>query len=332
MRLFCVHIRMFICLCFLLGVCFSFTSLVADGRENIAGAREYIIFALYERRETIEIERFNIKQSHLLPLFTEIIKDDPYLFFVGTSAGYVSAMDGKIISLYPNYTMSAEEYEVARCFCERQISSVLTLISELKSEVEIAQYIHDWLCLNFSYDESLLCDNMYLFLKEGEGTCQGYTYTYMAMLRAAGVECTFAASDSMSHIWNLVKIDGEWYHVDVTWDDYPEAFASLEYDSFLESDESIRETAHSDWYSPNDILCVSEIYSVVSFNSPLLEFAGTGDVNCDGSVDVLDLVLCELGREEAPTNTCFLSVAADIDGDGILTDTDRALIRNHILD
>ena len=333
MRSFCIHLlRIVIRLCFLFGVCFSFTSLVAGEQEDIDGAREYIISELYQRREMIDIERFNIKKANLLPLFTEITKDDPYLFFVGTSAGYVSAADGKIISLYLNYTMSAEEYEGARRFCERQISSVLTLTAGLNNEAEIAQYIHDWLCLNFSYDESLLCDNMYLFLKEGRGTCQGYTYTYMAMLRAAGLECTFAASDIMSHIWNLVKIDGEWYHVDVTWDDYPEIFASLEYDSFLKSDESIKETAHTDWYSPNDILCVSEIYSVVSFDSPLIEFAGTGDVNCDGIVDVLDLVLCQLDREETPTNTCFLSVAADIDGDGILTDTDRALIQNSILD
>ena len=84
----------------------------------------------------------------------------------------------------------------------------------------------------------------------------------------------------MAHIWNLVKIDGEWYHVDVTWDDYPEIFSSLEYESFLKSDKGIKVTAHIGWYSPQDILCESEIYDGACFDSALLKFSGTGDVNC----------------------------------------------------
>lgn len=311
--------------------CLSLTATAPD-EGDVAGAREYVINSLYAMSEEINIEGFNINKSELLTVYTEILKNNPYLFFVGTSVGYRADLDGKILSLYPNYTMTAEKYEAARLFCERQISSALTLTVYLDVEAEKAQYIHDWLCLNFSYDESLSCDNMYLFLKEGRGTCQGYTYTYMEMLRAVGIECSFAASDSMAHIWNIVKIEGEWYHVDVTWDDYPEIFASLEYASFLKSDTGIKETAHIDWYSPNDILCVSEKYSDVDFACPFLPFAGTGDVNCDGVADVLDLVLCELDRDKLPVNTGFLNIAVDMDGDCALTDADRLLIRKRILD
>ncbi len=324
--------RFFCCAVFLLFLLFNCMSLCTYNDSDIDGAREHMISSLYDMSEQIDIEKFNIQKSELLTLFTEILKDDPYLFFVGTSVGYRADSGGKILSLYPNYTMTAEEYEAARLFCERQISSALSLTVGLESEMELAQYIHDYLCLNFSYDESLLCDNMYLFLKEGRGTCQGYAYTYMEMLRAAGIECTFAASDSMAHIWNLVKIDGEWYHVDVTWDDYPEIFASLEYASFLKSDTGIKETAHIDWYSPNDISCVSEKYTDANFACPFLSFTGTGDVNCDGKLDVLDLVLCELDRDKLPVNTSFLNIAVDMDGDCMLTDTDRLLMRKRILD
>ena len=34
-----------------------------------------------------------------------------------------------------------------------------------------------------------------------------------------GVDTSFAISTSMDHMWNVVKIDGNWYHVDTTWDD-----------------------------------------------------------------------------------------------------------------
>lgn len=325
-------LKIMLCVVFLALLLFNCLSLCTYDESDTKGAREYIIASLYERREQIDIEQFHIQKSQLLPLFTEILKDDPYLFFVGTSLGYNATTDGIILSLYPNYTMSFDEYTEAKEFCERHISGALNLIEGLESEADIALYIHDYLCLNFSYDESLSFDNMYLFLKEGQGTCQGYTYTYMAILRAAGLECTFAASDSMAHIWNLVKVDGEWYHVDVTWDDYPEIFASCERNSFLKSDVTIKQTAHIDWYCPNDVVCVSETYCDVDFGFPLSNYLGTGDINCDGMLDVLDLVLCELGKKDIPANTCFLNISADLDGDCSRTDTDRALMRKRILD
>ncbi len=323
--------RFFICAVFLFFLLLNCLSLCVHTDSDTEGAREYIISLLYNMSDSINIEEFNIQKSQLLPLFTEILKNDPYLFFVGTSAGYRASSDGKILSIYPSYTMTAEEYAEAREFCERQISGALNLIEGLESEVDIALYIHDYLCLNFSYDESLSFDNMYSFLKEGQGTCQGYTYTYMAMLRAAGLECTFAASDSMAHIWNLIKVDGEWYHVDVTWDDYPEIFASCEYNSFLKSDTAIKNTAHIDWYSPKNILCVSEKYSDTEFAFPLIEFCGTGDVNCDGEVDVLDLVLFKFPKEKRPPNSVFLIISADIDGDCAISDVDFALIKRKLL-
>ena len=153
----------------------------------------------------------------------------------------------------------------------------------------------------------------------------------MALLRAAGIECTFVASDSMMHIWNIAKIDGEWYHVDVTWDDYPEMFASVEYDSFLKSDDAIRKTSHRDWFGKEEIGCNSYKYDNMSFISPLKSFIGTGDVNCDGTLDVLDLVLLESEKGQFPNNHAFLIPAADIDGDRALTDIDSALIRQSVL-
>lgn len=34
-----------------------------------------------------------------------------------------------------------------------------------------------------------------------------------------GIECEVISSDQRNHDWNRVKLNGEWYMVDVTWDD-----------------------------------------------------------------------------------------------------------------
>lgn len=324
-------LKIILCAIFLMGILWSCLSLDTAMPTDQISAKEFISLSLHDFCDQIDVSDLGVKKDGLARLFTEILKDDPYLFFVNTGMGYQATADGKILTLYPTYNMTRSEYADARKFCEREISHALTFVEGVKEERDIAMYLHDYLCFNFRYDESLKSDSMYSFLSQGQGTCQGYTYTYMAMLRAAGVECTFAASDSMVHIWNLVKIDGEWYHVDVTWDDYPEIFASCEYESFLKSDNAIKKLSYKDWYSSGDIACTSEKYDMADFVSPFSEFLGTGDVSCDGTLDVLDLVLCELKREDLPTNTCFFMVAADIDGDCSVTDADKALIRQRIL-
>ena len=289
---------------------------------------EYIIEKLYSRSAEIDMSDFDVSVQDLQKLLTVILKNNPRLFFVNGSVSYKASSDKTIIMLFPTYDMSKEETEEANIICDREISKALTLIDDSMSDLDKALLLHDYLCLNFSYDESLKSNNMYSFLNEGMGTCQGYTYTYMEMLRAVGIECTFAASDSMVHIWNLVKLDGVWYHVDVTWDDTPEVFGICESDNFLKSDKAIS-TNHRDWYSPNDVVCDSYDYDSENYTSYITTLVGSGDVNGDGEVDVLDLVLLEC--ESAKIDNCVMYFCADLDGNLDVNEHDVELLRKKIL-
>ena len=43
--------------------------------------------------------------------------------------------------------------------------------------------------------------------------------TYMYILNSLGIDCYFVPSDEMRHGWNIVRINGQLYHVDCTYDD-----------------------------------------------------------------------------------------------------------------
>jgi len=66
-------------------------------------------------------------------------------------------------------------------------------------------------------------DNPYGFLTGRKGICLGYASTFQLMMDLSGIECTTVHGTSHAgtadHAWNLVKLDGEWYAVDTTWDD-----------------------------------------------------------------------------------------------------------------
>jgi hypothetical protein len=57
-------------------------------------------------------------------------------------------------------------------------------------------------------------DPLQLALNEKEGVCEGIAYTTNVLLRMANVE-SYLLENSL-HAWNLVKIDGEYYYIDVT--------------------------------------------------------------------------------------------------------------------
>ena len=108
-----------------------------------------------------------------------------------------------------------------------------TLITEDMTDFEKELAIHDWIVAQGSYDQTVYDNSShtgrtgykdpYGILVGGYGNCLGYSTTFQLLLDLCDVECITvvgAAFGSMDdHAWNMVKLDGEWYCVDVTWDD-----------------------------------------------------------------------------------------------------------------
>lgn len=98
--------------------------------------------------------------------------------------------------------------------------------------LETARYIHDWLCEHNVYvtDESTdEDDNAIGAILNGEANCDGYTDAFYLIGTLAGLNVRYQHGDSIekgmpsftpvTHIWNLLELDGQWRMVDVTWDD-----------------------------------------------------------------------------------------------------------------
>ena len=92
-------------------------------------------------------------------------------------------------------------------------------ITDDMSERTKAQVLHDWLIYNCRYDLPMTVHDMETLLAEGYGVCEAYAYAYHALLSRAGIANACFQSELMDHVWNAVRVDGQWYHTDVTWDD-----------------------------------------------------------------------------------------------------------------
>lgn len=89
-------------------------------------------------------------------------------------------------------------------------------------EKELA--VHDYLVENVAYDVSESGEDAhsaYGALVLGKAVCDGYAESFQTLMDMLGIECCFISGtgNNESHAWNMVKLDGAWYHVDVTFDD-----------------------------------------------------------------------------------------------------------------
>ena len=87
------------------------------------------------------------------------------------------------------------------------------------SDYQKALWLHDWLLNQLEYDNTLKWSSAESALTRRLGTCQAYERAYAQLLSAAGIENAETRDTYDGHTWNAMKLDGEWYQVDCTWDD-----------------------------------------------------------------------------------------------------------------
>lgn len=141
--------------------------------------------------------------------------------------------------------------EEDRMVYERELAALVhSCVFAGMEDWEIALAVHDQLVLRSVYDLKLKKNTGYQLLVEGTAVCAGYAAVYQDILQRLGIPCLQVESEEMDHVWNLVQLDGQWYHVDVTWDDpTPDLPGMVDHQYFLKTDEEMKnaEEPHHDW-------------------------------------------------------------------------------------
>lgn len=98
--------------------------------------------------------------------------------------------------------------------------------------------VNDYICRHFAYDETFTVRDAYNFLTGGKGVCQAYMVTVSTVMQRLGipVTCVYNENPAINHTWNAVQIDGEWYQMDVTWNDpIPDFYGYVQHQTMLMS-------------------------------------------------------------------------------------------------
>lgn len=157
-------------------------------------------------------------------------------------------------------------------------------IKKNMSDLEKVKAIHDYLVLTVQYDYQHYLNNdvpkdsygVYGALVNNTAVCDGYSKSMQLLLKRVGVQSIYVTGfgNGESHSWNLVKINGKYYHVDATWDDpVPNKTGVVNYNYFLLSNNQIRND-HS-WNNNNYPTATSEKYTYFHSMENMIEKSGT---------------------------------------------------------
>ena len=221
-------------------------------------AYSLILRSLTAFADTIDISPVD-KYVDVNKVFKTVVNDNPQFFYFNKS---------QITTLS---SMSKRYLKLSGCLRKQQALKMMNEINgEAKPLVECAVkrsrdpyerllYIYEHLQKRTAYDDEELraaskgkvlnrnAHNIYGALVERKAVCDGFAAAFQFLVQSMGYVCTCVSGTSdhnlygnVNHVWNVVRIDKNYYHIDLTWDTNHYADnKAYSYDWFLLDDDGI---------------------------------------------------------------------------------------------
>ena len=147
--------------------------------------------------------------------------------FISLSGGYTYWTSGSSITKIAfTYLTNAKEEQQELDAALQEVKSKIDTSGMSDEEIVLAYHEYLTSTVSYAYEDyfngTITANHgydMYGALVKHSCVCQGYAETMFYLLREAGLSCAIASSENINHAWNIVKIRGNWYHIDATWDD-----------------------------------------------------------------------------------------------------------------
>ncbi len=145
--------------------------------------------------------------------------DHPEFFWLKPSYRYFYNDDGYITKVCPSYY--SQDIDSLTADVEQSVNGALAGMWGLSSDVEKVKYAHDYLTQTIDYIKNDMDQSAYSGFVWNQTVCTGYSKCFAYMMQKMGIPSAvvIGSTDGINHAWNILELDGEYYLMDVTWDD-----------------------------------------------------------------------------------------------------------------
>lgn len=248
------------------------------------------------------LSKYGLDKDEFSRVYFTFLYDNPQIYWV-ESVGYffnpqTNILTNVVLNCHPEY-ISGSDRVIINQTIDTTIERYLDYVAPLKTDYEKAFWMHELIIgsVDYAYDSngnpelSSWAHNIIgIFYNNNLGiVCEGYAKAFQLLMNASGIECILVVGDAGGgHAWNQIKLDNEWYNVDVTWDDVgigSDGISRIRWDYFNVTDAQF--TDHSPYPSiqesrDDNTWCYDVNVCTATTNS----YANKGKVNYDDVVTI----------------------------------------------
>jgi len=178
--------------------------------------------------DEIQIDTNDAGEVHRI--FRLVMFDYPEFFWAtGSAASTVYEWsDGRVYTVFePEYGHTGEEREAMQAEIEGVVESFLASVEPGLSEYELVRVVYEYIISTTTYDlDAPDHQNIYSVFVNRASVCAGFSRAAQLLLNRLGIFSTYVVGTAyvpgktdapIPHAWNLVRVYGEYYYLDVTW-------------------------------------------------------------------------------------------------------------------
>ncbi len=191
---------------------------------------------------------------------TAMISDHPEFFWLSGEAAANSEFSmgsdkGKVtLELSLHYHWESADLDLAKKDFDAASKEIINEASAYEDIFDRVKFVHDSIVTGAEYDRLSyetgssallgLSNSAYGALVEGRALCGGYSRAFSHIMHELGIETFYVTgeADGGPHAWNVIKLGGEYYHIDLTWNDTDKEDCPAVYSYFCITSEEIERT------------------------------------------------------------------------------------------
>ena len=170
----------------------------------------------------------SIPQETIQKAYDCFLMDHPEVFW---SDGYTyvrSYVDNSISGRRVEFKYTMDRAGILRANEEiyDSLLDIVGWIGRTDASMDTVRAVYDYMLGCCTYDELNLDQSMYSVMVNHSGVCASFAKAFEFVMQCLGIPCTVVLGRLSQgsgipeavpgHEWNLVMVDGTWYHVDIT--------------------------------------------------------------------------------------------------------------------
>lgn len=233
--------KRWLCVCLLLAVVLNLG--IPVSADEFDGLRQEMRGS-FEEESMLDISSYELTLPEVQDIYDGLYHSGQLPWYASADCDYVFGQDQIIVKFRPK-ELNPKVYD--RDLYEQKMAELIaeTCLPDMEPW-EKALSVYNHIALHTVYDEDMDKNTGYDSLVNGSTVCYGYSMLFMDVMNRLQIPCQivvcYDTGDRYGHAWNAIQLDGQWYHVDLTWaDPVPDTYGFAQQMYFLKTDEEFKE-------------------------------------------------------------------------------------------